>query len=183
MKRRKFLESTLATSALGMYPNGTTANNSEKKGFIVKAGEARMDERSPFMGVNPNDLKISSKDTDGTLSVFEYIGTQKVGPVLHVHFHQDEIFYVVEGEYLFQLGTEKQNLKAGDTIFLPRNIPHTWVQLSDDGKLIYFLQPAGQLEAFFKKMSSLKGRPSDEEFQKITMEYGMKNVGPPLRAE
>lgn len=191
MQRRKFLSvstaavstvavSTAAVSALGANAAPQTA---DKKGFTVKAGEARSGVHTPFQGVNPNDVKISGKDTDGQLAVFEYIGTQKVGPGLHIHFHQDEIFYVVEGEYRFQLGNEKSILKAGDTIFLPRNIPHTWIQLSDRGKLIYTLQPAGQLEAFFVKLSSLKGAPTEEELQQISLAHGMKNVGPPLSLE
>jgi quercetin dioxygenase-like cupin family protein len=183
MERKKFL--LIAAAAIPAILIGQNVKNPkpkrQKKGFIVKAGDARMNAHTPFMGVNPNDLKISSKDTDGALSVFEYTGTQKVGPALHVHYYQDEIFYVVEGDYLFQLGTEKYKLKAGDTIFLPRNIPHTWIQLSDNGKLIYFLQPAGKMEEFFIKMSTLKGKPTDEEIQKITMEHGMKNIGPPLQ--
>ncbi len=185
MQRRKFLTdatiaSTIAVTAISTNASSKTAN---KKGFIVKAGEARSGVHTPFQGVNPNDVKISGKDTDGQLAVFEYIGTQKVGPGLHIHFHQDEVFYVVEGEYRFQLGTEKSILKAGDTIFLPRNIPHTWIQLSERGKLLYMLQPAGQLEEFFVKLSAFKGPPTEEELQKISLAHGMKNVGPPLSLE
>lgn len=181
MQRRKFLSvSTALVSVLGANANPTP---SDKKGFIVKAGQARSGVHTPFLGVNPNDVKISGKDTDGQLAVFEYIGLQKVGPALHVHFHQDEVFYVVEGEYRFQLGTEKSILQAGDTIFLPRNIPHTWIQLSERGKLIYLLQPAGQLEDFFVKMTTLKGPPTQAELDTISLAHGMKNVGPPLSLE
>jgi hypothetical protein len=37
--------------------------------FIVKSGEARFGVHTPFMGVNPNDVKISGKDTNGQLAV------------------------------------------------------------------------------------------------------------------
>lgn len=178
MQRRKFL--SVSTAVVGVLGANASPYTSDKKGFIVKAGEARSGVHTPFQGVNPNDVKISGKDTDGQLAVFEYIGVQKVGPALHVHFHQDEVFYVVEGEFRFQLGTEKSILKAGDTIFLPRTIPHTWIQLSDRGKLIYLLQPAGQLEEFFVKMSTLKGPPTQAELDTIMSAHGMKNVGPPL---
>lgn len=179
MQRRKFLSVTPLALALGTVlkskAKATSANS-----FIVKAKEARFGVHTPFMGVNPNDVKISGKDTNGQLAVFEYIGTQKVGPSLHVHFDQDEIFTVVEGEYLFQVGEKKDILKAGDTIFLPRQVPHTWIQLSDLGKLIYFLQPAGKMEEFFIKMSSFKEKPSVEEMDKIHAAHGMKVIGPPL---
>ena len=179
MQRRKFLSVSSLALAMGTVPK-SKAKLASADSFIVKAKEARFGVHTPFMGVNPNDVKISGKDTNGQLAVFEYIGTQKVGPSLHVHFNQDEIFTVVEGEYLFQVGDKKDTLKAGDTIFLPRQVPHTWIQLSDLGKLIYFLQPAGKMEEFFLTMNNLKERPSAEEMSKIHATHGMKVVGPPL---
>ncbi len=181
MQRRKFLATTVAASAtLGTSLAGKPTDNVPSKGFTVKAGEARFGERTPFRGINPNDLKVSAKDTNGMLSVFEYIGKEKAGPTLHVHFDQDEIFYVVEGEYLFQIGNETMTAKPGDTVFGPRAVPHTWIQLTDVGKLVYSVQPAGKMEAFFTRMSQLKGQPTEEEIQKIHLEHGMKIIGPPL---
>jgi len=153
---------------------------STSKPFIVDEGKSRFGEVVKFLGVHPNDLKISSKDTDGQLSVFEYTGLGKVGPMLHLHMYQDEIFTVIEGEYRFVVGEETHILKPGQTIFLPRNIPHTWIQLTDKGKLIYFLQPAGKMEEFFSYMNTLKERPSQSEMDRIHKEHGMKVVGPPL---
>jgi quercetin 2,3-dioxygenase len=125
-------------------------------------------------------VKISARDTGGQFSVFEYEGFAKMGPDLHVHLKQDETFYILEGEYLFQVGEEKHMLKAGDTIFLPRNIPHTWLQLTDKGKLMYMLQPAGKMEEFFKTMNALKGIPTTEEAARISATHDIKVMGPPL---
>ncbi|AEE53108.1 cupin domain-containing protein [Haliscomenobacter hydrossis] len=180
MQRRKFLTSTtLVATAIGVSAKSLVLKK-DKKPFVVKNGEARFGVHTPFRGVNPNDVKISGKDTNGQLAVFEYIGTEKTGPSLHLHFDQDEIFCIIEGEYRFQVGDQQEVLSAGDTIFLPRQIPHTWIQLSDQGKLLYMVQPAGKLEEFFVKMNSFKVPPSAEEMQRISNEHGMKNVGPPL---
>lgn len=62
----------------------------------------------------------------------------------------------MEGKYRFACGKETSELKAGDPIFLPRNIPHQWLQLSETGKLIYAVNPAGKLEDFFKAANDLK---------------------------
>lgn len=154
-----------------------------RKGFIVKAGDARFGTHTPFKGINPNDLKVSAKDTNGMLSVFEYIGREKTGPALHVHFEQDELFYVVEGNYRFQVGDKTLLAGPGDTVFGPRNVPHTWIQLSDAGKLVYSVQPAGKLEAFFSLMSQLASPPSARESEEIHRAHGMKVIGPPLSLE
>lgn len=184
MNRRKFLVSSAALSMVGSDLMASSIENGfEKDAFLVKSGEARNGMHTPFRGINPNDLKISSKDTSGQLSVFEYIGKEKIGPRLHVHLEQDEIFYVVEGSFRFQVGDESSILGKGDTIFLPRNIPHTWIQISDEGKLVYFLQPAGKMEEFFQAMTELGRPPSEEEEKSISLAFGIKNVGPPLSLE
>ncbi len=133
-----------------------------------------------FGGVNPNDLKVSSKDTNGMLAIFEYVGKEKIGPPLHVHSQQDEIFYILEGEYLFQVGEDKMMVRAGDTVFGPRNVPHTWIQHSDKGKMVYFVQPAGTMEEFFAELGQLKGPPTETQVQKIHQAHGMTVLGPPL---
>lgn len=183
MQRKQFLvNSLLAIPALGIS-NFSLANNQKpntEKPFVIDAGKSRFNEVVKFLGIHPNDLKISSKDTNGALSVFEYTGLGKVGPMLHIHFKQDEIFCVTEGKYRFVVGNETHELNEGQTIFLPRNVPHTWIQLSDKGKMIYMLQPAGKMEEFFSLMNSLKSRPTKEEMDKIHAAHDMKVVGEPL---
>ncbi len=180
MKRRNFILSSLV--AAPVLASATNLKSGEKptKSFIVKAGDARFGQHTPFRGVNPNDLKISKKDTEGAAAMFEYIGTEKTGPSLHIHLKQDEIFYIAEGEFLFQVGKEKSTLKAGDSIFLPRQVPHSWLQLSEKGKLIYWVTPAGRMEDFFLILNSLTKPPTPEEMLKIHADHDMKVVGPPL---
>ena len=179
MQRKKFLLTTIATTPIFCFSQIFPASNNEKRPFIISGGESRFNE-STKLGPNANDIKISRKDTDNQLSVFEYTGFQKTGPPLHLHFSQDEIFYVTQGTYRFVAGDDKMELNVGDSIFLPRNIPHTWIQLSDKGKLVYMVQPAGTMEEFFREMGMLTKPPTPEEAQKMHMTHGMKVMGPPL---
>lgn len=151
-----------------------------KKGFVVKSGESRFGENTKIGGKNNNDIKISQKDTNGDLSVFEYVGIEKTGPPLHMHPNQDEIFFIVEGEYLFQVGDEKHTLKAGDTIFLPRAVPHTFLQLSAVGKMFFLFQPSGKMEDFFRTIGNLTAPPNPEQGAKIFADHDMMVMGPPL---
>jgi len=181
MERKKFIQQSIgAVTLLALGKSASAANVSEKKPFKIEAGKGRFNESFLYKGKNPNDIKISGKDTDGQVAMFEYIGYEKIGPSYHVHFDQDEVFYVVSGNYRFVVGGETLIIGPGDTIFLPRNIPHTWIQQSDEGKLIYFVQPAGKAEEFFRTMNNLKGIPSKAQIEKIHEDCGMKIVGPPL---
>lgn len=156
------------------------------KGFKVKSGEARFGIHYKMKGVTLNklDIKISGKDTENDLAVFEQTGlTPKGGPPLHIHPNQDEWFYVIEGDYLFQVGEEKYQMKAGDTIFLPRNVQHAFVQLTEKGKMIVSYLPAGKMEEFFSATDKWTSPPSKEEIVKVFADHDMKVVGPPLNIE
>ena len=153
------------------------------KGFKVNAGEARFGKHFKMKGVTLNtlDIKISGADTENDLAVFEQTGlTPNGGPPLHIHPFQDEWFYVVEGQYLFQVGEEKYELTAGDTIFLPRNVQHAFIQLTQKGKMIVSYLPAGKMEAFFEVTDRWTSPPTKEEIKKVFEEHDMKVVGAPL---
>lgn len=180
MKRKEFLKGSLCSIALMAMSSNAQTQERKKEAFVVDSGKGRFGETFLYKGKNPNDIKISKTDTGGMLAMFEYTGYEKTGPSMHVHFHQDEIFYVVEGEYRFSVGGKLMELRHGDTIFLPRNIPHTWIQLTDKGKLVYFVQPAGKAEEFFRTMSNLDHKPSQSEIDQIHEDCGMKVIGPGL---
>ncbi len=153
------------------------------KGFVVKSGQNRFGEKTQLIGHNPVDIKVSTKDTDGALSISEYTGYTKGGPPLHIHPAQDEVFIILEGEHLFQLGDTQYRLTTGDTIFIPRNTPHAPAQLSDKGKYLFFFTPSGKMEDFFRSLGALPAQASPQEFVKVFTDHDMKVVGPPLKID
>lgn len=188
MKRKQFIQTILATATVPSFAfsQNQKAITRADKGFTVKAGEGRIHGHLKLKGVNSNvlDVKVSGKDTDGDLAIFEQTGlSQGRGTPLHIHPFQDEIFYILEGEYYFQVGDEKYGLKAGDSIFLPRNVPHAWTQVSEKSRTTVTFQPAGKLEEFFVKMSSLEKEPTPKEIAQIFADHDMKVVGPPLKLD
>lgn len=185
MQRRKFLSTaalSLPVLALANQAASGSAKNSIRtgKGFVVKSGQSRFGEQTKLGGKSPNDIKVSTKDTNGDLTIFEYTGNEKGGPPLHIHPNQDEIFFIMSGSFLFKVGEEQFTLSTGDTIFLPRNVPHTWAQLSEQGKMYFQFQPSGKMEDFFRVLGALKGAPSPEQGAKIFADHDMQVVGPPL---
>ena len=183
MERKKFLLTTAAAIPALLIGQNVQAQKTKRpnKGFVVKATESRFGEKTLLGGQSPNDIKVSQKDTNGDLTVFEYVGNEKGGPPLHVHADQDEIFFIVQGEYFFQVGNDKHTLKAGDTIFLPRTVPHTFAQLTDNGKMFFLFQPSGKMEDFFRAIGNLTSAPTPEQGAKIFADHDMKIVGPPLQ--
>jgi quercetin dioxygenase-like cupin family protein len=188
MKRNKFISTILTAAAIPLTAYTQTKKNIQGQGkaFKIKAGEGRIHGHIQLKGVNSNiiDVKISGQDTNGALLIFEQTSlSQGKGTPLHVHPLQDEIFYVVEGEYYFRVGEEKHHLVIGDSIFLPRKVPHAWTQVSKKGKLTVILQPAGKLEEFFVTMAALDHEPSMEEIAKLFSDNEMQLVGPALKID
>ncbi|MBS1582545.1 MAG: cupin domain-containing protein [Bacteroidetes bacterium] len=187
MRRRRFLLGTLAAAitaatakAAVLLPQGP------RKGFKVAAGESRPDGHIRMMGVTANvlDIKISGADTDGRLSVLEQTGhTLNGGPPLHVHPDQDELFFVLEGRYSFQVGDDRFELGAGDTLFLPRGVPHAFLQRTEQARTVVAYQPSGRMEDFFRQSARFTAPPTAEEVAQLFAHHGMQVVGPPLKAE
>ena len=186
MKRNSFIATFLAAFLTPAVYGLQSKVNKERtdKGFKVTAGEGRLHGHIKMKGVNSNimDLKVSGKDTDGGLSIFEQTSISVGrGTPLHVHHSQDEVFYVVEGKYYFQVGEEKVWLSTGECIFLPRKVPHAWTQVSEKGKMTVTFHPAGKMEEFFLTMSNLIDNAGPEEIARIFTENEMQIVGPPLK--
>jgi mannose-6-phosphate isomerase-like protein (cupin superfamily) len=150
MKRRLFLQfPLLATTMIAEAQNSN--NDRVKKGFKVEAGKDRYQEELLIMG-GQFDCKISAKDTNGELCMYDTFRQEKGGPALHLHYHQDEWFYIIKGEFLIKVGDETMNLKAGDSAFAPRKIPHSFAKTSDgEAQMLVLFQPAGSMEDFFNK--------------------------------
>ena len=44
----------------------------------------------------------------------------------HVHYMDDEAWYMLEGTLAFQLGDQHVEASAGTAVFAPRGVPHTY---------------------------------------------------------
>ena len=133
-------------------------------------------------GIGHVFFKVLTDDSHGSLLVVEMTHHAKGGPGRHFHYAQDEWFYVVEGQYDFEVGQERVRLKAGDSVFGPRQVPHVWAFVGDStGRILFVLTPAGQMEAFFRAPLNADARPPQDPA--YYRGYGMELVGPPLRIE
>ena len=64
-------------------------------------------------------------------------------PPPHLHYDQDEVYYILEGELEVYCMGEVRTVRAGETIFLPRNQAHAFYYLSPTLRFLALLQPGG----------------------------------------
>lgn len=186
MKRSSFLKFGIAIGSFFSAPFTGNARSlsqpGDDKGFKVDAGKDRFDKSiSPFEG-DRFYTKVSTKDTAGGMFVFESTRINEGGPILHTHYETDEFWYILQGEFLIKVGDTTYTAKAGDLVFGPRMVPHTFAKIGKgEARVIICHQPAGKMEEYFKKLSEGVGKNmSEAERDNMRKEHGFEKVGPPL---
>jgi quercetin dioxygenase-like cupin family protein len=181
MERRSFLKATAALlPAAGLrdfaLAQAAAASPSEEI-HIVGAGQDRFGE-SHSRGYSSILFKVAPRETNGGLFVIEHANLVKGGPPLHKHLHQEEWFYVMEGEVVFQIGDTRHRLRSGESVLGPRNIPHTFSSVGDKpGRMLIAFTPAVKMEEFLRATAIPNPPVQDAAFFR---RYEMELLGPPL---
>jgi mannose-6-phosphate isomerase-like protein (cupin superfamily) len=105
-----------------------------------------------YMGILLTNL-VERKDTEGAFSLLEATLAPGNEPPPHVHSREDELFYVLEGEFDVYVGEEALKVKTGECIILPKFKPHAFVIRSPRLRVLILYTPGGVEEAF-RRMSS-----------------------------
>ena len=130
------------------------------------------------LGVSVINFKVVPPDEKGIL-ILENVFHAKGGPAQHLHYGQDEWFYIVEGEFLLEIGQEMMRLKPGDSALAPRKIAHVWAHVGDGrGKILIAFMPAGKMEAFFREVTKSNAMPPQDPA--LWSSHDMELLGPPL---
>ncbi len=147
----------------------------------VAAGEDRFGEHRG-LGVSRIDFKVIPQVSNGIL-ILENTFHEKGGPARHLHHEQEEWFYAIEGEFIFEIGQEKFRLKPGDSAIGPRKVPHVWAYAggSARGRILIAFMPAGKMEAFFREVTKANAMPPQNP--ELWQVHGMELVGPPLSVQ
>ena len=96
-------------------------------------------------------VKVSGAATGGAFALFEEV--EPVDTPLHVHEREDELFFVLEGEHVFQVGEEEFQVGPGGVVFAPRDVPHAQRRVMPrTGRVLVLTAPAG-LEGFFRALA------------------------------
>ena len=75
---------------------------------------------------------------------------------LHVHPHQDEFIFVLEGVMDLQLGEAKLQAHAGDLVRMPRGVPHSYANnQARAARALFWVSPAGRLRELFDRLHDL----------------------------
>ena len=133
-----------------------------------------------------------SEETDGRFGLMEMVAPRGREPSRHLHYTDDEGFYVLEGNLTFYVGEEIYEASPGTFVFLPHGIAHSYTFETDVVRMLSIVAPGG-LERHFRdprfgdpaKSLTLPPPAADpdpdvlEAMAKDLARYGTEVVGPP----
>jgi mannose-6-phosphate isomerase-like protein (cupin superfamily) len=120
-------------------------------------------------------IKATGKETGGHYTLVEVLNAEGEGP-LHVHYREDEGFWILEGQLTFEVGEETIKAGPGSFVFGPKDVPHRYTVDSGPARLLYILSPAGFEEFVYATSEPAKertlppapeGPPSEAEMEQL----------------
>ena len=112
------------------------------------------------------------KASDDQIGMMELTGSPGIEPPMHVHRHEDEWYYLLDGEVTFHVGPQTYRGVPGSFVFLPRSVPHTFTIQSPTARMLLLNAPGG-----FERMFELAPSTPDEAMAALAR-YDVEVVAP-----
>ena len=135
-------------------------------------------------------VQVSTEETEGRVSVMEQWAPANWSPPTHVHSREDQVLYILEGEITAQLGGPDGPttlIKAGESVFLPRQVPHCFLTGPEGAKLLEINTPGGfeqfHVDAGIEAPEVRIPDPTEPDIPKLVeaiAPYEAEFVGPPM---
>jgi quercetin dioxygenase-like cupin family protein len=108
------------------------------------------------LGGSSVTLHLSGEETGGATALMEFhVEPGYPLPPPHVHTHEDEISYVLEGQVAVTIADETRVVPAGEAIFKPRGVPHAFALVGDaPARFLEVIAPAG-FEGYFLAIAEI----------------------------
>src|SRR6202795_726207 len=147
------------------------------------------DQSLPHIGLvgDTYTILLSGDDTGGRYCLIDMHIPPGGGPPPHRHDFE-ESFTILEGEIEATFRGEKSAVRAGETIHIPANAPHSFTNVSEQAvRLLCICAPAGQEEFFAKVGVPVATRTTpppklDEAHQAVSIKKA-EELAPQYRTE
>lgn len=149
-----------------------------KEASVVRPGEGQL---LNILGHSAT-IKLASRDTNGDAYLFEVATPPGHAIPPHVHQHEDEYIYVLEGSYEIFLDGKHFEAGKGSSIHFPKHIAHGFRNSgSTTGRTLWTVVPGGNFEQFFNELGALPADapPDMQKVVAIFNRYGMDVLPPP----
>ena len=117
---------------------------------------------------------VSSHDTGGRYTICEVETAGGNGPPLHSHRYEDGFFYILEGQFDFQIAGKAGTAGPGTSLFIPRQTAYAFHGKDDKGRFLLVAHPGG-LDLFFHDVKAvLQGQePLRKNLKSVLEKHGI----------
>jgi mannose-6-phosphate isomerase-like protein (cupin superfamily) len=145
----------------------------ELQGAHVAPGEGE----ALWIGGECLAFKLPGADTAGAVALLEDTVQPGYGPPPHIHLHENEVFYVLSGEFTFTVDDQTIAAPVGTVATVPRGVLHTFQNVgAEPGKLLAVVWPAVAFEAFVSEVGTPEppaGPPDIEKLLQAAARHGI----------
>jgi len=114
-------------------------------------------EEAPMIRAFGLNMKVllTTEATGGATAVIMAWHKPGEGPPDHVHFSQDEVFFIVDGTYELRVGDQTSVAGPSTIVFIPRNTVHRFKNIGETTAcMLDWSLPGGQ-DRYFKEIAEL----------------------------
>jgi len=130
-------------------------------------------------------VHVSSAHSDGRLGVWESVESRGSCLQLHTHHREDEQFVLLDGQVTLWVGDRVHRLRSGDTVALPRGVPHAHRVTSAKARILTIATPGGFERLFTdhgvpaRPGATPPKRPDDATLAAAVVTLGVQIIAPP----
>jgi quercetin dioxygenase-like cupin family protein len=130
-------------------------------------------------------VRVPPATIGGVLTSIETVNAPGFGPPLHRH-RETEVFYVLEGRYLFEVDGNRFIAETGDVVTAPGGSPHAFVNITNaPARQFIQILPGLDAVAFFTGLGKVMrdGKPDQDLLNAFGRDWHVEFLGPPLKVE
>lgn len=136
-------------------------------------------------------IQLSYRDGRDGVSILDHLAPHGHSPPLHYHVNEDEIFYILDGEFRFTIAGGDRRAGPGMTVVAPKTTPHTFRVESERGRWLT-VTIHQQFEDFVRTLGrraetlTLPPPPGPHTLEEMealkatARRFGTEIIGPPL---
>jgi quercetin dioxygenase-like cupin family protein len=95
---------------------------------------------------------VTGAESGGAMFAFDCFVAPGGGPPPHRHLAEDELFFLYEGAVDFSAGGKETRVSAGESIFVPKGLAHSYRNVGDSHALMLTIYTPAGMEGWFREV-------------------------------
>ncbi|MCM5558971.1 cupin domain-containing protein [Pleomorphomonas sp. JP5] len=131
--------------------------------------------RARFSGI---DADILLGGDMAPFTVMDMTVAPGMGAPAHISFHEEKVFHVAEGSFLFLLGEERVTVETGEHVYVAKGVTHGFSALGERPARMTLVSTPAHHERFFQALSDMAVPHDPRDVAAVCAAFDQAIVGP-----